>query len=235
MLNIRQTKQRVERVNIRTCGLLNLFSSVESESEDPLAQLAKELTKFLEHRRRALYRDKTWDQYLVFTSKVLSNPAHELSIGPFRFLIFLELHAMNIHYEILPLGSTTVTLGNWTKKANWALALTNSRLNCVVEVGLPESARQLAIDAHGHPPLFQRGVLHSLKDTTSVTGESYMNGTTTIATRLDLPFDKGFNRSPHPPVEGDLVIPEQELRHLAENIWPIHGNERTRASRSLKR
>ncbi|KAJ5795228.1 hypothetical protein N7457_001827 [Penicillium paradoxum] len=55
------------------------LSLVEYESEDPLAQLAKELNpqlfdtnvrlrRSLEHRRRALEQGQTQDQYLVFTS-----------------------------------------------------------------------------------------------------------------------------------------------------------------------
>ena len=55
------------------------FSSIESKSEDPLTQLAKEvkqqpfttnesLRNSLERRQRALQQDQTRDQYLVFTS-----------------------------------------------------------------------------------------------------------------------------------------------------------------------
>ncbi|KAL5003008.1 hypothetical protein BDV10DRAFT_155385 [Aspergillus recurvatus] len=46
-----------------------------------------------------------------------------------------------------------------------------------------------------------------------------MNGTTTTTTQLNLPFDKIVGRPPHQPLERDLVIPEQELRSFAENIW----------------
>lgn len=38
-------------------------------------------------------------------------------------------------------------------------------------------------------------------------------------TQLDLPFDKVVGRPPHQPLEKDLVIPEQELRSFAEDIW----------------
>ena len=54
---------------------------------------------------------------------------------------------------------------------------------------------------------------------TLVTGESYVNGTTTTTTQLDLPFDKVVGRRPQQPLERDLVIPEQELRIFAEDIW----------------
>jgi hypothetical protein len=171
------------------------FSSIESESEDPLAQLAKgvkqqpfttkeSLQKSLERRQRALQQDQTRDQYLVFTSvppaqssrlsddrlrtskysrfffnaetgiliaKIMPNPAHQLAIRSFDSLISLELRAMNVDCDVWPFGSTTVTVGNWKKEADccWAPASTNARLSFVVEVGLSESARQLALDARG--------------------------------------------------------------------------------------
>lgn len=52
-----------------------------------------------------------------------------------------------------------------------------------------------------------------------VTGESYLNGTITATTQLDLSFDKVVDRPPHQPLERDLVISEQELRNFAEDIW----------------
>lgn len=286
------------------------FSSVESESEDPLAQLAKEvkqqlfttnksLQKVLEHRQKALQQDQTRDQYLVFTSvppaqssklsddrsrtskysrfsfnaesgiliaKVMPSPAHELAIRLFDSLISLELRVMNIHRDVRPFGSTTVMVGNWKKEADccWAPASTNTRLSFVVEVGLSESARQLALDARGWLETYSSSVklvvtisikrqnpeiilhrwelvprgygvltrssplsarrtaflkLSRMNNTTSVTGESYMNGTTTATTQLDLPFDKVVDRPPHQPLERDLVIPEQELKSFAEDIW----------------
>ncbi|KAJ5994947.1 hypothetical protein N7481_001924 [Penicillium waksmanii] len=286
------------------------FSSVESESEDPLAQLAREakqqpfttkesLQKSLEHRQRALQQDQTWDQYLVFTSvpaaqhsrlsddrsrtskysrllyntetriliaKVMPNPAHELAIRSFDLLIFLELRAMNVHNDVLPFGSTTVTVGNWKKEADccWAPASTNARPSFVMEVGLSESARRLALDARGwletpsssvklvvtisikpNTPeivlhrweLVSRGYgiltrssplsachtaflkLSRTNDATIVTGESYMNGTNTATTQLNLSFDKVVGRPPHQPLEKDLRISEQELKSFAEKIW----------------
>lgn len=286
------------------------FSSVESEPEDSLAQLANEakqqpfttkenLRKTLEHCRRALQQDQIWDQYLVFTSvppaqharliddrsrtskysrflynaetgiliaKVMPSPAHELAIRSFDSLISLELRAMNVHDEVWPFGSTTVTVGNWKKEADccWAPASTNARPSFVVEVGLPESARRLALDAHGwletysssakvvvtisikrttpeivvyrwelvsrgygvstrSSPLSARHTaflrLSRTNDATIVTGESYMDGTTTAITQLGLPFNKVVGRPARQPLERDLVISEQELRSFAENIW----------------
>ncbi|KAL4869476.1 hypothetical protein BDV12DRAFT_208562 [Aspergillus spectabilis] len=255
------------------------LSSVESESGDPLAQLAKEvkqqpfttnksLEKSLECRQQALQQDQTQDQYLVFTSycrfsfntetgiliaKVKPNPAHELAIRSFDLLISLELRAMNVYRDMRPFGSTTVTVGNWKKEADccWAPASTNTRLSFVVE---SESARQLALDACGWLETYSSSVklvvtisikrenpeiilrrwelvtppsarctsflkLSRTNNTTSVTGESYMNSTTTTTTQLDIPFDKIVGRPPHQPLERDLVIPEQELRSFAENIW----------------
>jgi hypothetical protein len=177
---------------------------------------------------------------------------------------------MNVDDDVWPLGSTTVTIGNWKKEADccWAPTSTNARLSFVVEVGLSESMRKLALDArgwletpsssvklvvtisikHDNPEInfhrwevFPRGYgaltrssslsarrtaflkLFRTNNTTSVTGESYMNDTTTTTTQLDLPFDKVVGRSPHQPLERDLVIPEQELRRFAEKIWSLQG------------
>ncbi|EPS30583.1 hypothetical protein PDE_05535 [Penicillium oxalicum 114-2] len=290
------------------------FSPVDTESEDLLKQLAKEMKQqpfttnkslqdSLERRRRALQQDQTRDQYLVFTSvppaqssrlsddgsrkskysrfsfnaetgtliaKVMPNPAHELAIRLFDSLISQELHKMEVDSDVMPFGSTTVTVGNWTKEADccWAPASTNPRLSFVVEVGLSESARQIALDARGwletdsssvvlavtisinrgnpeiilhrwelvprgygvltrSSPLSARRTaflkLSRTNNTTSVTGESYMNSTTTTTTQLDLPFDKVVGRPPHKPLERDLVIPEQELRRFAENIWRVQS------------
>jgi hypothetical protein len=196
----------------------------------------------------------------------MPNLAHEFAIRSFDSLISLELRAMNVHRDVKPYGSTTVTVGNWKKEADccWAPASTNGRLTFVVEIGLSESARQLALDARGwletysssvklvvtisikreNPEiilhrweLFPRGYsvltrssplsarrtaflkLSRMNNTTSVTGESYINGITTTTTQLDLPFDKIVGRPPNQPLERDLVIPEQELRSFAEDIW----------------
>ncbi|KAI9375971.1 hypothetical protein BJX61DRAFT_24291 [Aspergillus egyptiacus] len=84
-------------------------------------------------------------------AKLMPGPAHELAGRSFDLLISQELCAMNIDCEVWPFGSTTVTLGNWKKEADccWAPGSTVERLSFVVEVGLSESARHLALDAHG--------------------------------------------------------------------------------------
>ncbi|KAL2814946.1 hypothetical protein BJX63DRAFT_390884 [Aspergillus granulosus] len=61
--------------------------------------------------------------------------------------------------------------------------------------------------------------LSRINNTTSVTGESYMNGTTANITQMDLPFNKILNRPPNPPLERDFVISAQELRRFAEEVW----------------
>ncbi|KAL2814947.1 hypothetical protein BJX63DRAFT_420556 [Aspergillus granulosus] len=61
--------------------------------------------------------------------------------------------------------------------------------------------------------------LSRINNITSVTGESYMNGTTTNITQMDLPFNKILNRPPNPPLERDFVISAQELRDFAEVVW----------------
>ena len=65
--------------------------------------------------------------------------------------------------------------------------------------------------------------LSRTNNTTSVTGESYVNGVSTAITELDLPFDKVVNRPPRQPLERDLVLRAQELRGFAEDIWRVQG------------
>ncbi|CAG7962091.1 unnamed protein product [Penicillium salamii] len=206
----------------------------------------------------------------ILIAKVKLNFAHEVAIGHFSLLINLELNAMEVLPDMTACGSTTVKIGNWKKEADscWAPTLTNPRLSFVVEVGLSESTRQLALSARSWLETYSSSVklvvtistkqenpeiilhrwelvprrsgvltrssppsarctsflkLSRTNNTTSVTGESYMDGTTRTTTQLDLPFNKVANRPPHPPLERDLVIPEQELRSFAEKIWRVQG------------
>ncbi|PKY05409.1 hypothetical protein P168DRAFT_295869 [Aspergillus campestris IBT 28561] len=152
------------------------LSSLEINSQDFFMRSAKEgeqhpfttrqiLQKIVEHRLTALRRDQTRDQYITgkycrrfyheltrtLLIKIMPNPAHELAAESFKSLVSVKLHALNIDDEVWPYGSTTVTGGGWKKQADccWAPASTNASLSLVVEVGLSESARRLALDAHG--------------------------------------------------------------------------------------
>lgn len=84
-------------------------------------------------------------------AKIMPHPAHEAMIREFDYLILADLCAMNVRRDLLPLGSTTTTIGNWTKEADssWTPSLTSLKLSFVVEIGLSESARHLALDTHG--------------------------------------------------------------------------------------
>lgn len=81
---------------------------------------------------------------------------------------------------------------------------------CPYNVGIPFSAHFTAS--------FK---LSRTKNTTPITGQSYINGITRTITQLGLPFSKIIDRPPRPPLERDLVIPEQELRSFAEDIWSV--------------
>ncbi|KAL4748442.1 hypothetical protein BDW72DRAFT_205640 [Aspergillus terricola var. indicus] len=226
------------------------------ESQDALAQLVKEPRGALECRQQSLQQDETGGQYVVFTSvppaqsskltgnliaKIIPDSAHQFAIRSFDLLVHFQLRAMDVHHDMVPLGSTTVTIGYWKNEADccWAPALTDTRLSFVMEVGLSESQRQLSLIARSwlqpfsssvklvvtirpSPPSARCTAFLKLTRTdimTSVTGESYTNGTTTTTTQLELPFDKIVGRPPRHPLERDLVIPEQELRIFGEKIW----------------
>ncbi|KAJ5744065.1 hypothetical protein N7533_008935 [Penicillium manginii] len=235
-----------------------VFTSVPLKQHSKLSDDRSQTSKY----SRLSYNVET--QILI--AKVMANPTHELAIRSFDLLISLELRAMNVHREVKPFGSTTVEIGNWKKEADccWAPALTNTRLSLVVEVGLSESARRLALNARGWLETYSSSVklvitigikretpeiifhrwelvsrgygvqtrssplpayrtaflkLSRTNNTTIVTGESYLNGTITATTQLDLSFNKVVGRPPHQPLERDLVISEQELRIFAEDIW----------------
>lgn len=84
------------------------------------------------------------------------------------------------------------------------------------------------VSVQGRDPVFHRVVrsttslkLSRINDTTSITGELYINGMTRTITQLSLPFSKIIDRPFRPPLEKDLVILEQELRSFAEDIWSV--------------
>ncbi|RDW69033.1 uncharacterized protein DSM5745_08793 [Aspergillus mulundensis] len=107
----------------------------------------------------------------ILVAKVMPSRAHGLAIRSFDFLISLELLAMNVYDDMRPFGSTTVTVGNWTKEADscWAPASTDTKLSFVVEVGLSESSRRLALDACGW---LERHTSVKLVATISLNGET---------------------------------------------------------------
>lgn len=205
----------------------------------------------------------------TLVAKVMPAPEHEIAARAFELLVSLELVSMKLEGDVDLLGSTTVTIGSWKKEADccWAPASKATDLSFVVEVGLSESARNLALDARGwletcassvklvvtininrtNPEvilhrweLFPREYcltrsssllarrtttlkLSRANGTTLVTGESYIDGTTTTTTQLDLSFEKVVGRPPNSPLERDLVFSEQKLRDFAERIWRKQG------------
>ncbi|KAL3445614.1 hypothetical protein BJX65DRAFT_296904 [Aspergillus insuetus] len=154
----------------------------------------------------------------ILVERICPNDAHEGAKRAFDMLIFRELHAMHLDEDVTPLGSTTVTVGDWTKEADccWAPDSTSTRLTFIVEVGLSES------------PPFSAGRTAFVKisrenNATSITGESHVNGTTTTITQLDLPFEKIVDCPPCQPTERCLSISEHRLRFFAERIWSEQG------------
>lgn len=85
----------------------------------------------------------------ILIAKVMPHLAHELAIRSFDSLITWELSAMNVHREVRPFGSATFQIENWRKEANssWAPFTPNTRPSFVMEVGLSESSRKLALDS----------------------------------------------------------------------------------------
>lgn len=87
----------------------------------------------------------------TLVAKVMPTPEHDIAARSFELIIGLELHSMGLEDDVDSLGSTTVTIGSWKREADccWAPASQTTELSFVVEVGLSNSARQLALDARG--------------------------------------------------------------------------------------
>ncbi|KAK9319780.1 hypothetical protein V1517DRAFT_31319 [Lipomyces orientalis] len=81
----------------------------------------------------------------------MPSPEYEAASRAFYDCIRDEILAMNLEHEVEPLGSTTVQIGNWKKEADecWALSTQNTQIKAVLEIGLSESSRRLALDARG--------------------------------------------------------------------------------------
>ena len=87
----------------------------------------------------------------TLVTKALPSPEHEIVTASLQILIAFQLHSMELDDEVDCLNSTTVGIGNWNKEADccWAPAAQKTELSFVLEVGLSESSRHLAIDARG--------------------------------------------------------------------------------------
>lgn len=158
---------------------------------------------------------------------------------------------MNVQDHLEPFGLTRCTIKNWTKQADccWSpTSSTDTMPSLVVEVGLSESTRQLALSArHWLETLSSVGIMVTItinckrpeiilhrwelgslaygeRTMTFVTGESGMDvSTITTTTQLELPFGKLLACAPCQPLERCLVTPEQKLRCFAEDIWRAQG------------
>lgn len=119
-----------------------IFTSVPQELFDRLCDNQTPTSKFC----RFFFNPETG----LLIAKLMARPAHELAVRSFDLLVYHELHAMNVHDHLKPFGSTRSTIGNWTKQADccWSpTSSTDAMPSLVVEVGLSESTRQLALSA----------------------------------------------------------------------------------------
>ncbi|KAL2819743.1 hypothetical protein BJX63DRAFT_418698 [Aspergillus granulosus] len=86
----------------------------------------------------------------ILIARVMIRIAH-IAAGVFDTIMGPKLTAMNVLGEIVSYRSTTVEAGNWEKGADcsWGPPGPNDSHSFVVEIGSSESARRLALDAHG--------------------------------------------------------------------------------------
>lgn len=118
-----------------------VFTSVPSAESSRLSDDGTQISKYC----RFFFNEDT----RTLIAKIIPNPAHGLAIRSFDTLIMLELNAINVLDDMSPLGSSTVTIGDWKKEADccWGPESQNGKLSFVVEVGLSQSSRQLALSA----------------------------------------------------------------------------------------
>jgi hypothetical protein len=78
-------------------------------------------------------------------------PEHEVAARAFGNYVGRKIDDMDLDDELDALGSTTVRFGSFSKEADgcWGPALQSTKPTLVLEIGLSESSRQLAIDARG--------------------------------------------------------------------------------------
>jgi hypothetical protein len=78
-------------------------------------------------------------------------PEHEVAARAFGIYVNQKIDIMDLDDELDDLGSTTLRFGSFSKEADgcWAPALQSTNPTLVLEIGLSESSRQLAIDAQG--------------------------------------------------------------------------------------
>ncbi|KAJ5571753.1 hypothetical protein N7535_005413 [Penicillium sp. DV-2018c] len=136
-------QRQEELLQDRTRSQYLVFTSVPPAQAARLSDDSSETSKFA---RFSFNADEG-----ILIARIVPNPEHQLAISRFSFLIADELSAMNVFDEMEPVGSATFVLGNWLKEADssWGPAAANAKPTFVVEAGLPESARQLALDACG--------------------------------------------------------------------------------------
>ncbi|CAG8281305.1 unnamed protein product [Penicillium salamii] len=84
--------------------------------------------------------------------KVMPNDAHETPSRMFNTFVDTKLLAMGIDYNVVvPTGTSTVRIGDWTKEpdSSWAPVAWNGQKSFVLEVGLSESDPHLFQMARG--------------------------------------------------------------------------------------
>lgn len=108
---VRSLRRHQEALRLtQTSDQFLLFSSVTQEQASRLSDDRSQTSKFC----RFSFNTKMG----TLIAKVIPYPAHQTAIRLFDFLIMSELQALKIDDEVLPLGSTTVDIGNWTKDAD---------------------------------------------------------------------------------------------------------------------
>ncbi|GAQ11215.1 hypothetical protein ALT_8536 [Aspergillus lentulus] len=220
-----------------------VFTSVPPDIHTKLTDDTSRTSKYCQFS----YSETTGAGTLI--AKVKASPEADIAARRFDTLIALELDSMGVH-DIEPLGSTTVTIGNWKKEADcsWGPVQYSTELSFVAIVGLSESARHLALDARAwlEPPTssvklvvtiaINRGNPEVIMQRWEILTRSCPaahcsstirvyrdNNTSTTGVQLVLPFEKVVGRPATGPAERDIILSEPVLQQYAERLWVRQG------------
>ena len=81
----------------------------------------------------------------------MSDPAHEIAVAEFEKYVHQKIDDMDLDDELDTVGSAIIRFESFSKEADgsWAPVLQSPKPTLVLEIGLSEISRQLAIDSQG--------------------------------------------------------------------------------------
>lgn len=176
----------------------------------------------------------------------MPHPEHNIAASEFERHIYQQHLAIGLQDEVDSLRSTTVCIGDWSKKADacWAPALQSTHLSFALEIGLSESWLEtkgstvqgvvtLKINRDRpeiilrswelRPQQYSVTTRASPRSASSVQEirMSRLNNATQVTGDLIVPFQHIVGRpvNPNNSQEQDLTVTQQNLRTFSDKVW----------------